>query len=143
VLIVEDERPVREITAAILGELGYKTLEAADGEEALLLFGAHTGSVDLLLTDVVLPGKVRGRELAERIKAVRPEVKVLFMSGYTQNSIVHQGRLDDSVQMIGKPFYREELARKVAAVLGLSTEITPASTGDGENVVELRPRRDN
>jgi signal transduction histidine kinase/CheY-like chemotaxis protein len=143
VLIVEDEPPVREIAAAILGELGYQTLEAADGEEALRVFGAHASSVDLLLTDVVLPGKVRGRELAERIKAVRPEVKVLFMSGYTENSIVHQGRLDDGVQMIGKPFHREELARKVAAVLGLSTEITPESTGDGENVVELRPRREN
>ena len=144
VLIVEDEPPVREIAAAILGELGYHTLEAADGEEALRVFGAHASSVDLLLTDVVLPGKVRGRDLAERIKAVRPEVKVLFMSGYTENSIVHQGRLDDGVQMIGKPFHREELARKVAAVLGLSPDIlTPDSTGDGENVVELRPRREH
>jgi CheY-like chemotaxis protein len=143
VLIVEDEPPVREIAAAILGELGYQTLEAGDGEEALRVFGAHAGSVDLLLTDVVLPGKVRGRELAERIKAVRPEVKVLFMSGYTENSIVHHGRLDDGVQMIGKPFHREELARKVAAVLGLSEEIIqPESTGDG-NVVELRPRREH
>jgi signal transduction histidine kinase/CHASE3 domain sensor protein len=142
VLIVEDDPAVREIATAILSELGYQMLGAADGEEALRVFGAHASSVDLLLTDVVLPGKVRGRELAERIKAVRPEIPVLFMSGYTENSIVHQGRLDDGVQMIGKPFKREELARKVAAVLGLSAETAPGNTGDGENVVELRHRRD-
>ncbi|WP_273289739.1 CHASE3 domain-containing protein [Methylorubrum populi] len=72
VLVVEDEAAVREIACAILSDLGYRVLEAADGEEALRVFGANTASVDLLLTDVVLPGKVRGRELAERIRALRP-----------------------------------------------------------------------
>jgi len=138
VLVVEDEAAVREIACAILTDLGYRVLEAADGEEALLVFGANTASVDLLLTDVVLPGKVRGRELSERVRMVRPEVKVLFMSGYTENSIVHHGRLDDGVQLIGKPFKREQLARKVAEVLG--APIT-APEGSGK-VVELRPKRD-
>jgi len=122
VLVVEDEPAVREVAVAILGDLGYRVLEAADGEAGLLVFGAHASSVDLLITDVVLPGKVRGREMAERITAIRPDVRVLFMSGYTENSIVHQGRLDDGVQMIGKPFQRQELARKVAEVLGLPAQ---------------------
>ena len=109
---------VREIAVAILRSLGYRVLEAPDGDEGLRVFGAHAAEIDMLLTDVVLPGKVRGRELAERITAIRPEVKVLFMSGYTENSIVHHGRLDDGVQLLGKPFKREQLARKVAEVLG-------------------------
>jgi signal transduction histidine kinase/CheY-like chemotaxis protein len=132
ILLVEDEAAVREIAAAILRSLGYRLLEAPDGDEALRVFGAHTAEVDLLLTDVVLPGKVRGRELSERITAIRPQVKVLFMSGYTENSIVHHGRLDDGVQLIGKPFKREVLARKVAEVLGV------AAVPDAPNVVDIR-----
>ena len=136
VLVVEDEAGVREIACAILSDLGYRVLEAADGEDALKVFGANVASVDLLLTDVVLPGKVRGRELAERVQALRPEVRVVFMSGYTENSIVHHGRLDDGVHLVGKPFKREQLARKVAEVL-----CSAASAGAG-NVVTLRPVRD-
>ncbi|WP_286159043.1 CHASE3 domain-containing protein [Methylobacterium sp. Leaf456] len=118
VLVVEDEAAVREIACAILADLGYRVLEAADGEEGLRVFGANASAVDLLLTDVILPGKVRGRELAERVQALRPEVRVVFMSGYTENSIIHHGRLDDGVHLISKPFKREQLARKVADVLG-------------------------
>ena len=135
VLVVEDEAGVREIACAILSDLGYRVLEAADGEEALRVFGLNAATVDLLLTDVVLPGKVRGRELSERITAMRPEVKVIFMSGYTENSIVHHGRLDDGVRLIGKPFKREQLALKVAEALG---HPVPTADADG-NVVALRP----
>jgi signal transduction histidine kinase/CHASE3 domain sensor protein/CheY-like chemotaxis protein len=139
ILVVEDEAGVREIAVAILRNLGYRVLEAPDGDEGLLVFGAHAAEIDMLLTDVVLPGKVRGRELAERITAMRPEVKVLFMSGYTENSIVHHGRLDDGVQLLGKPFKREQLARKVAEVLGAAAG-SDAATEDG-NVVDLRARQ--
>jgi signal transduction histidine kinase/FixJ family two-component response regulator len=134
ILVVEDETGVREVAVAILRSLGYRVLEAADGDEGLRVFGANTADVDMLLTDVVLPGRIRGRELAERITAARPEVKVLFMSGYTENSIVHHGRLDDGVQLLGKPFKREQLARKVAEVL----RARPIQSGTAGNVVELR-----
>ncbi len=118
VLVVEDEPGVREITVAILRDYGYQVFEAADGQEAMALFDAHASEIDMLLSDVVLPG-LRGREIAERITARRPDVKILFMSGYTENSIVHHGRLDDGVQLISKPFQREQLATKVAELLGL------------------------
>jgi CheY-like chemotaxis protein len=135
VLVVEDEPAVREIASAILSDLGYRVLEAADGEDGMRVFAADPERIDLLLTDVVLPGKVRGRALADSIRAARPEVRVLFMSGYTENSIVHHGRLDDGVHLIGKPFKREQLARKVAEVLGFGIG------GGSANVVELKPRR--
>ncbi|WP_407530424.1 CHASE3 domain-containing protein [Methylobacterium oryzisoli] len=138
VLVVEDEAAVREIACAILADLGYRVLEAADGEEGLRMFGANASAIDLLLTDVVLPGRVRGRELAERVQAIRPEVRVVFMSGYTENSIVHHGRLDDGVHLVGKPFKREQLARKVAEVLGTAS-VPVAEVG---NVVALWPKRD-
>ena len=139
ILVVEDEAGVREIAVAILRNLGYRVLEAPDGDQGLLVFGAHAAEVDMLLTDVVLPGKIRGRELAERITAMRPEVKVLFMSGYTENSIVHHGRLDDGVQLLGKPFKREQLARKVAEVLAAGVPATELM--EAANVVDLRARK--
>ncbi len=135
VLVVEDEPAVREIAVAILADVGYRVLQAADGESGLRVFGAHAAEIALLLTDVVLPGPIRGRELAERINAVRPEVKVLYMSGYTENSIVHHGRLDDGVQLIGKPFKRDELIAKVAATLGPAVAAAPG------NLVDLKSRR--
>jgi CheY-like chemotaxis protein len=135
ILVVEDEAGVREIAVVILRSLGYRVLEAADGEEGLRVFGSNAAEIDMLLSDVVLPGKVRGRELADRITEMRPEVKVLFMSGYTENSIVHHGRLDDGVQLLGKPFKRDQLARKVAEVLG-----TNALPNEADNVVDLRVR---
>jgi CheY-like chemotaxis protein len=136
ILVVEDEAGVREIAVAILRSLGYRVLEAVDGEEGLRVFGAYAAEIDLLLTDVVLPGKVRGREMAERITDIRPAVKILFMSGYTENSIVHHGRLDDGVQLLGKPFKREQLARKVAEVLG--TAASAQGTDNSDNVVDIR-----
>ncbi len=140
VLVVEDEPAVREIAVAILADLGYRVLEAADGEQALQVFGAHAAEVDLLLTDVVLPGQVRGRELAERIQAIRPAVRVLFMSGYTENSIVHHGRLDDGVQLISKPFKREQLARKVQEALEAGAAVREQRPG-GAEIVNLKSRR--
>ena len=91
-----------------------------------------------VLTDVVLPGRVQGRDLAESVQPLRPEMKVLFKSGYTENSIVHHGRLDDGVQLIGKPFKRAELARKVTEVLGTAT----SAVAKAGNVVDVKFRRE-
>ncbi len=140
ILVVEDDAAVREIATAILSELGYRIFEAGDGEEGLRVFGAHAAAISMVLTDVVLPGKVRGREMAEQIKAIRPDVQILYMSGYTENSIVHHGRLDDGVQLVSKPFKREQLARKVAETLAAAK---PPAIEAGANVVELNARRDS
>ena len=143
ILVVEDEAQVREITAAILRELGYRVLEAEDSETALRVFGAHAAEIDLLLVDVVLPGDLRGRDVAEQIAAIRPKTRILYMSGYTANAIVHQGRLDDGVHLINKPFSRDQLARKVAQVLGVSsgTQERPADADQTGNVVDLSARK--
>jgi CheY-like chemotaxis protein len=138
VLVVEDDGAVCEVAAAILSELGYSVLQAEDGEAGLRVFGAQGGNIDLLLTDIVLPGKLRGHDLADRIMAVRPDVQVLFMSGYTENAIVHHGRLDDGVELIGKPFSREQLARKVAAVINTPVAAKPAAFDDGTIKLEER-----
>jgi signal transduction histidine kinase/ABC-type phosphate/phosphonate transport system substrate-binding protein len=117
-LVVEDEEGVRNLAAKVLAGAGYEVLVAANGEEALLLFDGHQGLVHLLLTDVVMPG-MGGRELATRLGVIRPEMKVLFMSGYTNNGIVHHGVLDQGTQFIGKPFSVIDLTRKVREVLDL------------------------
>jgi CheY-like chemotaxis protein len=97
-------------------DLGYKVLPAANGQEALgLLDAGHT--VDLLFTDVVLPGGLDGRRLADEAQARRPGLKVLYTTGYTRNAIVHNGRLDAGVDLISKPFTSEALALKVRAML--------------------------
>ncbi|WP_424140569.1 response regulator [Roseomonas chloroacetimidivorans] len=137
VLVVEDEPAVREVAATILRDLGYRVLEAADGAEALRVFGENGAKVDLLLSDVILPGGMKGHELARKLNEVRPGLPVLFMSGYTENAIVHHGRLDDGVHFIGKPFEREQLARKVARALDAPT--TPPST-EGSKIEPRQPR---
>jgi signal transduction histidine kinase/FixJ family two-component response regulator len=141
ILVVEDEAAVREIAVAILTDLGYRVIEAGDGEEGLRAFDANANAIDLLLSDVVLPGALRGRDMVDRILAVRPEVKVLYMSGYTENAIVHHGRLDDGVQLISKPFKRDQLASKVAEVLGVAEHSSSAREGKHPNVVDLKPHR--
>jgi CheY-like chemotaxis protein len=138
ILVVEDEPAVREACVAILRDLGYRVLEAADGLEALRVFGENDGKIDLLLTDVVLTGRMKGNEVASRLKEIRPDLCVLFMSGYTENAIVHRGRLDDGVQLIGKPFHREQIARKVAEVLGNAG--TMAVTNQVPNVIDISSR---
>ncbi|GEN14929.1 hypothetical protein NCH01_13600 [Neoasaia chiangmaiensis] len=139
ILVVEDEAAVREVTIAILKDFGFKVISAADGEEGLRLLGTHIGEIDLLLTDVMLPGELRGRDLAQRVAALRPDVPVLYMSGYTENSIVHHGRLDDGVNLIGKPFSRDNLIRRIVGILQDSA--STSATNDepsGGNVVSLK-----
>ncbi len=115
-LLVEDEESVRNLTARLLIDAGYQVLVAANGDEALSLLKEHPGAVHLLLTDVVMPD-MGGRELAKRLITLQPALKVLYMSGYTSNAIVHQGILDEGTQFIGKPFSVMDLTRKVREVL--------------------------
>ncbi|QNM82611.1 response regulator [Sphingomonas sabuli] len=120
ILVVEDDDDVRAYTVECLRELGYKVLEAHDGSSALRLLERQNGPVDLLFTDVVMPG-MTGRELADEARKVQPHLKVLFTSGYTRNAIVHGGRLDPGVEMIAKPFTYAALAQKVRDVLDAGT----------------------
>jgi len=113
---VEDDDDVRAYTVEILRELGYRVLEAHDGPSALRLIERQDRQIDLMFTDVVMPG-MSGRELADRARAVQPELKIIYTSGYTRNAIVHGGRLDVGVEVIAKPFTYQALARKVADVL--------------------------
>ncbi|MCM2563671.1 PAS domain S-box protein [Lutimaribacter sp. EGI FJ00015] len=116
ILVVEDDGAVRDYVSAQLKSLGYNVLEASAGAEAMDILG-QTAQIDLLFTDVVMPGGMGGRELAEAARQLRPNLKVLFTSGYTENSIVHQGRLDPGVKLLNKPYRREHLAAKIRQVL--------------------------
>ncbi|MEJ0065431.1 MAG: response regulator [Caulobacteraceae bacterium] len=102
ILVVEDEESVREAALAMIEELGYRRLEAADAESALAVLEKGE-RVDLVFTDVVMPGPLRTRDFAQRMRELRPGMPVLFTSGYTDNAIIHQGRLDEGVHLISKP----------------------------------------
>lgn len=116
ILVVEDHEDLRAFSAGVLRELGYRVLEAANGPSALEVLQAAQ-DVDLLFTDVVLPYGMDGRKLADEATRRRPGLKVLYTTGYTRNAIVHNGRLDPGVELIGKPFSFEGLAAKVRQVL--------------------------
>jgi CheY-like chemotaxis protein len=116
VLVVEDEEMLRRLAVRTLKRAGYKVLVAANGGEALLQLETFDDPVHLLLTDVVMPG-MSGRELADRLRRTRPEMMILFTSGYTDDAILHTGVLDDLTQFIGKPFSTVDLMRKVRDVL--------------------------
>jgi two-component system, cell cycle sensor histidine kinase and response regulator CckA len=116
VLLVEDERGVRELAREYLQMSGYTVLEASDGPGALALAKDHKGEINVLMTDVVMPG-MSGRELAERIVEVRPEIKILYMSGYTDQAIVRHGILDRGADLLQKPFGLNTLASKLREVL--------------------------
>jgi PAS domain S-box-containing protein len=121
ILVAEDEPGVRVFIADVLNNLGYAVLLAANGADAVRVAHAHTGSIHLLLTDVVMP-ELSGRELAESLQAHRPGLRVLFMSGYTDDAVVRHGVLQAEVAFLQKPFRADDLARKVRDVLGRSRE---------------------
>lgn len=119
ILLVEDDDALRSYTSQILAELGYHVIQAADGRAALEIL-AERDDADLLFTDVVMPGGMNGRELADQARQLRPGLRVLFTTGYTRNAIVHHGRLDPGVNLIGKPYSFDELAVKIRSVLDKS-----------------------
>ncbi|MDQ6646422.1 MAG: response regulator [Pseudomonadota bacterium] len=116
ILVVEDDEAVRETAVSLLRNLGYTVFQASDAQAALAVIDSGI-RVDLLFTDVVMPGEIRSSELAKRARERIPGVAVLFTSGYTQNAIVHAGRLDEGVQLLSKPYTYEALARKIRQIL--------------------------
>ena len=118
ILLVEDEEQVRDLTRTMLERRGYRILAAATPEEALRIAGETGQKIDLLLTDIVMPLKY-GTDLAAEVSAIRPEIRVLFMSGYTDNAVVNQGLLSPGTTFIQKPFSSRELERKVREALGV------------------------
>jgi two-component system, cell cycle sensor histidine kinase and response regulator CckA len=117
ILLVEDEDALRELAAEVLLTAGYNVLAARNGQEALTLAEQHPGRIDLLLADVVMP-HMGGRELAERLKPLRPEARVLFVSGYTDDAVLRHGVFQDEVHFLQKPFSPQDLESKVREVLG-------------------------
>jgi len=120
ILLVEDEPGVRQLVREMLHRLGYTTLEAGGGAEALRIFEQHRGGIDLLLTDVIMP-QMSGRDLAERLRSVQPALKVLYMSGYTDDMLAHHGVLEPNVYLLPKPFAPDELGAKLREVLDTAT----------------------
>ncbi len=116
ILVVEDDPDVRATAVNMLGELGYQVLHAEDGESALRIISGAV-AIDVLFTDVVMPGPVTSTELAARARVLLPQLCVLFTSGYTRNALTTDGRLDVGVKLLGKPYRREELANKIREVL--------------------------
>jgi signal transduction histidine kinase/ActR/RegA family two-component response regulator len=121
VLLVEDNDGVRAYAQSALEELGYRVLEAADAAQALRLLEGEP-RIDLLFTDVVLPGGTSGRELADEVVRQRPGLPVLFTTGYTRNAIIHHGRLDPNVNLLNKPFTQQDLARKIRQLLNAADD---------------------
>jgi CheY-like chemotaxis protein len=116
ILLAEDEEALRSVMRITLTRAGYTVLDARDGQHALALMNEHSGEVALVLTDVVMPG-LSGPDLVREIVGIHPGVKVLFMSGYADDAIVHQGVLDEGIEFINKPFTFIQLNRKVREVL--------------------------
>ncbi|MGA2409163.1 MAG: response regulator, partial [Candidatus Binataceae bacterium] len=116
ILVVEDDDDVRANTTMMLRELGYGVLEAPDGKSALRILQTRS-DIDLLFTDIGLPGGVNGRQLADMARAQTPRLKILFTSGYARNAIVHQGRLDPGVELLSKPFTLVQLSAKIQQVM--------------------------
>ena len=116
ILVVEDDQLVRNYVVTQLGSLGYKTIAVPDSRAALALVDKGE-KFDLLFTDVIMPGGMNGRQVADAVTAKLPSVRVLFTSGYTEDAIIHHGRLDPDVTLLPKPYRKADLARMIRQVL--------------------------
>ena len=116
-LLVEDEESVRQLVRETLEAKGYHVVEAENGRAGLAAAAKYVGTIDLVITDVVMPG-MGGRELAEQVVKIRPETKVLYLSGYTEDTIVNEGTIESGTAFLQKPFTLQNLSRKVREVLG-------------------------
>ena len=135
ILLVEDEETVRNLAKEVLEECGYRLLTASNGDEGLRAYREHSDKIDLVITDVVMP-KMSGRQLAERIRAIRPETRVLYMSGFTDDAVVRHGVQADDICFIQKPFSPEALAIK-------ARELLDHNGSNGEESTKLEPQSSN
>jgi two-component system, cell cycle sensor histidine kinase and response regulator CckA len=125
--VVEDDSAVRLLARLSLERQGYRVLEAGNPEEAVSIAGDYTDPVHLLLTDVIMPGS-EGLPLIQRLRASRPELPVLYMSGYTDDTIVQHGVLEDGIPFLQKPFTPRGLAQKVREVLDAGQRLSPVTS---------------
>ena len=131
ILVVEDDPAVRAVAVTTLETLGYRCLEAQDAATALAMLEAGA-RVDLVFSDVIMPGPVTARAFAERLADLAPSMPVLFTSGYTQGAVLHHGRLDEGVHLLSKPYSSQDLARKIAELLSLARDAAaPVQPGAG------------
>jgi signal transduction histidine kinase/CHASE3 domain sensor protein/DNA-binding response OmpR family regulator len=129
ILVVEDDEAVRNAVVDMVGDLGYVVLKADNAEQALVILGSGV-AIDLLFTDVIMPGPIATRELARRAQELHPDIRVLYTSGYTQNAIIHNGKLDDDAFLLSKPYRREELARKLRSLLDTKKSAVSVAAGN-------------
>lgn len=141
ILLVEDEESLRQMARVYLERQGYVVLEASDGSAALQVSRSYPGVIHLLLTDVIMPG-MNGREVAQQISAVRPETKILYMSGYTENAIGHNGMLEEGIVLLQKPFTLPALRTKVREVLDtpLPQEVTMSARVTAPHALRSRAK---
>src|SRR5581483_4230821 len=130
ILLAEDEESVRRYAASVLQQQGYVVLEAPDGEAALRVAADHAGRIDLLVSDVVMP-RFGGRALAERLREARPALRVLFLSGYTDDAVMRHGIHTHEVAFLAKPFTPAALLDKVRAVLSAGSKSPSPLGGEG------------
>lgn len=130
ILVVEDDEIVRSTAVETLREFGFSVLQAVNAEQALKVVESGV-KIDMLFTDVVMPGKVRSPELARGAKALLPELGVLFTSGYTENAVVQSGRLGDGIELLSKPYTNDQLFQKISKVMAKAREVRPAPESKG------------
>jgi CheY-like chemotaxis protein len=138
ILAVEDDEEVRTTVVEMLSDLGYRVLKAKDAQSALAIVESGV-PIDMLFTDVVMPGPLRSTELARKARERLPAIAVLFTSGYTDNAIVHSGRLDEGIELLSKPYTHEALARKVRYVLQAQNPQAAEIAEAEQHLLEIDP----